>query len=52
MYNAMNEDLMFMDMRERSDAMRNARSSRTPHRRFWHRSSKVTVPGQVARRAR
>jgi len=52
MYNAMNEDLMFMDMHERADAMRHARSSRTTNRRFWHRSTKVSVPAQVARRAR
>ena len=52
MYNAMNEDLMFLDMQQRADAMRNARSPRTPNRRFWHRSAKVSVPAQVARRAR
>jgi hypothetical protein len=41
MYNAMDEDLMFQDMRERADAMRAARagSSDRESRRWWRRSA-------------
>jgi hypothetical protein len=41
MYNAMDEDLMFQDMRERADAMRAARagSSDRETRHWWRRST-------------
>jgi hypothetical protein len=41
MYNAMNEDLMFLEMHDRADAMRAARagsSVRETHR-WWRRSA-------------
>jgi hypothetical protein len=41
MYNAMDEELMFQDMRERADAMRAARAGGSDRegRRWWRRSA-------------
>lgn len=50
MYNPVNEDLMFLDMRERADSMRGLRGDRLTRRAAPATSQAARRPGRAVRR--